>query len=121
MNPYPFELLNHFTVPCTYKLLLVETRMFLLASELGRLHPALTNCAECTRKKFSVKRAFTFLAIKKATILRIKSIHFETSCLSSGSFDAWIPRNSKRIHGLLFLFHSVNHLFRKYDLARKQT
>jgi len=31
MKPYPFELLNHFTVPCTYALLLVETWMFLVA------------------------------------------------------------------------------------------
>ena len=32
MKPYPFELLNHFTVPCTYVLLLMETWMFLSAA-----------------------------------------------------------------------------------------
>jgi hypothetical protein len=35
MNPYPFELLNHFTVPCTYVLLLTETWMH-LSGELRR-------------------------------------------------------------------------------------
>lgn len=35
MKPYPFELLNHFTVPCTYVLLLTETWKFLLASLIG--------------------------------------------------------------------------------------
>jgi hypothetical protein len=35
MKPYPFELLNHLTVPCTYFLLLTETWMFLLADKIG--------------------------------------------------------------------------------------
>ena len=34
MKPYPFELLNHLTVPCTYFLLLVETWMFLVADKI---------------------------------------------------------------------------------------
>jgi hypothetical protein len=66
MKPYPFELLNHFTVPCTDVLLLMETWTFLRVAYLQRkLRPPVIICAECTRMMHSVKRAFAVDAAKK--------------------------------------------------------
>src|SRR5580658_11200360 len=86
MKPYPFELLNHFTVPCTYVLLLMETWMFLSAVKSGRKQPPLSiNCAECTRKMLSVKRAIVFLRQKVSVFACIKTIQCEVATFFSAA------------------------------------
>jgi hypothetical protein len=119
MNPYPFELLNHFTVPCTYVLLLMETWMFLLAAESRQKHPPLINCAECTRMRYSVKSAFVGSCVRKYTHIRLQKRFNpgERRILFGGVRFATI-RKFKRTQGLLFSFHSLNHLFRSHALAR---
>src|SRR5580704_8277589 len=75
MKPYPFELLNHLTVPRTYLLLLMETWMFLSAANwCNKLPPTAINCAECTRMRLSVKRAFFSAVSKKERFFEYKNV-----------------------------------------------
>jgi hypothetical protein len=54
--------------------------MFLTAANLGRKQPPLSiNCAECTRKMLSVKRAIVFLRQKVSVFACIKTIQCEVA------------------------------------------
>src|SRR5208283_2080227 len=64
MNPYPFELLNHFTVPCTSCLLWTVTPGGGLQQDAAMS----TNCAECIKTELGVNRA--------------ESLLFKTLCIS---------------------------------------
>jgi hypothetical protein len=72
MKPYPFELLNHLTVPCTYVLLLMETWMFLSADEFGTKAPASCNKLRGVyqNEAFSQER-FLFPCLAKCAIIPV--------------------------------------------------
>ena len=53
MNPYPFELLNHFTVPCT-SCLLWQVTLSTLGADQKTIAAMSTNCVECIKMVFLV-------------------------------------------------------------------
>jgi len=123
MKPYPFELLNHLTVPCTYMLLLMETWMFLTADKIGTTQPPpAINCAECSRMRHSVKRTFVFLCVRKYTHIRlqkrfkIKNREFFQEEGRSAQFC-----NFKRTQGLrIFVSHRESFVSRVQSLEHDE-
>src|ERR1700730_6984445 len=94
MKPYPFELLNHFTVPCTY-LLLLRWRpgcFSLRPIDAIKLPQAAINCAECTRMRLSVKRAFSPAVSKNNDFSSIKPVQWKNADFPNADFVLGCPQ-----------------------------
>jgi hypothetical protein len=73
MKPYPFELLNHFTVPCTYVLLLMETWMFLLyGGRTTQIDAIYNNLRGVYQNEPFSQESIRIICCKKTTIIADK-------------------------------------------------
>src|SRR5271157_354287 len=101
MNPYPFELLNHFTVPCTSCLLWTVTPGGGIQQDAAMS----TNCAECIKMELGVNRSEN-LVVQKSPYFPIEN-RFNSTAAAYASHKSGNKGSRQSIsHPAIYLYES---------------